>query len=97
MFVVTVLFEVHAQHADAFRQAIILQASNSLRQEDDCHRFDVASRDDEPEIFFLYEIYSDEAAFQKHLDTRHYKDFSATVEDWVAVKEVNTFHLVVAD
>ena len=97
MFVVTVLFEVHAPYADAFRQAVVQQAHNSLGLEADCHRFDVSSRDDEPQITFLYEIYTDEAAFQGHLASQHYKDFSATVEDWVAVKEVNTFHLLVTD
>lgn len=97
MFVVTVLIEVHAPFTDAFRQAVVQQAHNSLDLETDCHRFDVSSRDDEPEIVFLYEIYSDEAAFQGHLASQHYRDFSATVEDWVAVKEVNTFHLLVND
>lgn len=97
MFVVTVLFEVHAQFADAFRQAILRQARNSLDLEADCHRFDVSSQDDDPQIFFLYEIYTDEAAFRIHLDSQHYKDFSATIEDWVSIKEVNTFHMVGVD
>jgi quinol monooxygenase YgiN len=30
---------------------------------------------DDPRKFILYEIYDDEAAFDRHLETPHYKNF----------------------
>ena len=50
------------------------QAANSLAQEDGCHVFDVCTAGT---TVFLYELYTDKAAFDAHMQTPHYASFTA--------------------
>jgi autoinducer 2-degrading protein len=94
MYVVVVTFEAMSDHVDAFREAVCRQAENSVAREEGCHRFDVSVHRDSPTTFFLYEVYTDEAAFQDHLASTHYADFSATVSGWLASRESQRFDSV---
>ncbi|MFT5438965.1 MAG: autoinducer 2-degrading protein [Alphaproteobacteria bacterium] len=94
MYVVTVNFEIEPAHVDGFRTAVMRQAENSVSKEPDCHRFDVSVDGADPAKFFLYEIYTDEAAFQAHLKTAHYADFNATTTPWVKAKAGTRFESV---
>lgn len=96
MFVVIVDFQAKVEHVEAFRQAVLRQARNSLEREPECHQFDVCEKESEPGRFFLYELYSDEAAFAHHVETAHFKDFDATVADWVLSKDVRTLNRISA-
>ena len=80
MFVVTVNFKIRAGHEEAFREAVLDQARNSLRLEPDCQQFDVCRNPDAPGEVFLYEVYT--AAF------------GARVKDLVDTKTVSTWERV---
>ena len=95
MFVVTVTFEVTPEHAGAFREAVSEQARRSLEAEAHCQRFDVCSDRQDPARIFLYEIYDDEAAFQAHLETDHFKVFDMQVAPWTLTKMVEMWDLEV--
>jgi len=84
MYVVAVTFEARPEHADALRAALSRQAENSVTREPGCHRFDVTVDRASSTTFFLYEVYTDEAAFQAHLASAHYADFSAAIAGWLA-------------
>ena len=92
MFVVAVEFLIHQQHEREFRETVLKQARNSLTLEADCHRFDVSIDPQDDSRVFLYELYSDEAAYQAHRKTPHYHEFSIRVADWVAQKNIKTWH-----
>jgi quinol monooxygenase YgiN len=94
MYVVTVNFEIESDHVADFRVAVMRQAENSVSREPDCHRFDVSVDGAAPAKFFLYEVYTDEAAFQAHLKTDHYADFNATTTPWVKTKAGTRFQSV---
>ncbi len=94
MYVVTVEFRIRKGHEAAFLQAMMRQARNSLEREEACMRFDVCSAPDDAGHVFLYEIYGDEAAFQAHLETAHFHEFNEGTADWVASKQVETWHRV---
>jgi len=85
--VVAVVFVAKPEHRAAFRRAIIENATASRTLEPGCRQFDVCENAEGSEIF-LYEIYDDEAAFQAHRESAHYKRFSEAVEPWVADKRV---------
>ncbi|MDX1401848.1 MAG: putative quinol monooxygenase [Kiloniellales bacterium] len=95
MFVVTVRFEIEADCIEVFAEAMEAQARSSLALEEDCRQFDVCRSAVRPEITFLYEIYSDEAAFKIHLESDHFKAFDQKVGNWVKSKEVETWHRTV--
>ncbi|MEL7265822.1 MAG: putative quinol monooxygenase [Planctomycetota bacterium] len=95
MFIVAVVFEIHPEHVDAFRSAIRVQSETSLRQESGCHQFDVCYEADPttsaPPQCFLYEKYTDRAAFDLHLQTDHFADFDKLVAPMLRSKEVRTW------
>ncbi|MDD9878800.1 MAG: putative quinol monooxygenase [Magnetovibrio sp.] len=93
MHVITVIFTVKPEHVEAFDAAMAAQARNSVEREPGCHRFDVAKDPANPARTFLYELYTDEAAFRAHLETAHFKDFDATVRPWLVSKEVEAWRL----
>jgi quinol monooxygenase YgiN len=94
MYIVTVNFQIKPAHLADFRREMLKNASTSLREESGCSRFDVAEAEGDPAHIFLYEIYDDAAAFQHHLASAHFKQFSATVSDWISSKQVTTFTLL---
>ncbi len=93
MFVVTVRFGIKPGFEDAFLAAVTENARTSLADEPECHRFDVAVSEDAAGDVFLYELYSDRAAFDAHLASAHFKAFDTKVADWMATKDVTCFQL----
>lgn len=91
MFAVVVTFQIKRDQIDAFLPAMLENAQTSLAQEPDCHRFDVCTDPAQPGEVFLYELYTDKAAFDAHLDTAHFKRFDAQVADMIAEKTVQTY------
>ncbi|MGI9425563.1 MAG: putative quinol monooxygenase [Hyphomicrobiaceae bacterium] len=96
MYVVVVFFEAKAAHVEEFRAAITVNANASVNNEPGCRQFDVAQDPKEPASFFLYEIYDDEAAFQAHVQTDHFKHFDAISAPWTASKKVLTYERIAA-
>ena len=93
MYVVTVTFRIAPEASDEFLVAMRENAQTSLETEPGCHRFDVAIGEDGPETVFLYELYTDRAAFDVHLGSAHFKAFDAKVAPWVIDKAVATYLL----
>ena len=94
MFVVTVNFKIRAGQEEAFREAVLDQARNSLRLEPDCQQFDVCRNPETTGEVFLYEVYKDAAAFEVHQKTEHFAAFGARVKDLVDTKTVSTWERV---
>jgi (4S)-4-hydroxy-5-phosphonooxypentane-2,3-dione isomerase len=92
-YVVAVTFRAKPEFRTQFRTAMIENATASRTREPGCRTFDVCENADGSEIF-LYEIYDDEAAFQAHLATDHYRRFSAQVADWVEHKQILKYRRV---
>lgn len=88
MYVVTVKFTLAAGAAEPFMVLMRAQAQNSLELESECHQFDVCSDPEDAATVFLYELYTDEAAFQAHLASDHFKQFDADVADLITDKQV---------
>lgn len=94
MYVVTVVFEAISGRSEALKEALLVQAENSLRYEDSCLRFDVSQDLLKDGRFFLYEIYEDEAAFDAHLESPYYKSFSEATAPMVASKTIERWSLI---
>ncbi|HBD08023.1 MAG TPA: hypothetical protein DCZ69_07150 [Syntrophobacteraceae bacterium] len=50
--------------------------------------FDVCQDLQLGKVFFIYEIYTDEDAFKKHLSSRHFKEFDIAIREWVERKSI---------
>jgi (4S)-4-hydroxy-5-phosphonooxypentane-2,3-dione isomerase len=88
MLVIVVEFRIQPAHVQAFQQAIVDNARLSLETEAGCHQFDVCRDPADPALFFLYELYDDEAAFQAHLRTPHFLQMDTATAGWVQAKVV---------
>lgn len=94
MFVVTVTFEIKTGSMPAFVALVLENAAKSMNTEIGCHRFDVCLSAKKPNTVFLYEHYEDEAAFQDHLASKHFKAFNNAVHDLIEAKSIETYALI---
>ena len=92
-FAITVSFELEEGAAEKFQRLVAENARQSVALEPGCLRFDVlfpTSGAVGREIF-LYEIYTDQAAFDVHLASAHFKSFDEETRPLVRKKTVNAF------
>lgn len=97
MFAVVVFFEIKSAHVAEFEEAIKTNAKASVENELGCKQFDVCRDPQDPNTFFLYEIYDDRNAFDAHKASAHYLAFSSVTESWVTNKKVLTYDVVAAN
>ena len=95
MLVVHVHVHVKPESVEAFQQATLANARESLK-EPGVARFDVVQQQDDPTRFVLVEVYRDAAAAAAHKETKHYpiwRDAVATMmaEPRSSVKYHNLF------
>ena len=88
MLAVIVQFHLRPAFMDAFTAAIVDNARASRLSEPGCRQFDVCRDPAAPQLFFLYELYDDEEAFQVHLATSHFKAMDELTAAWVERKTV---------
>ena len=95
MFVVHVSVHVKADQIEAFKEATLENAQNSV-QEPGIARFDVIQQQDDPARFELVEVYRTPDDPASHKETPHYKKWRDTVADMMAeartsIKYINVF------
>lgn len=83
MYVVCVTVHVKPENSPQFVEATLVNA-RSTRQEPGNVRFDVLQGEDDPNRFFLYEVYRGKEAFTSHQQTSHYLRWREAVKDWMA-------------
>ena len=93
-YVITVEFDVVPAQFDSFLRLMAENAEASRRDEPGCKRFDVCRPHNTENRVFLYEIYDDEAAFQAHLQTAHFKSFAAATKDMITARKIVACDLV---
>jgi quinol monooxygenase YgiN len=87
--VILVDFRVRPADHDRFSRLITENAAESVRNEPGCRQFDVLV----PEggaggQFILYEIYDDQAAFDAHLRSDHFKKFDAATTGMITERTI---------
>ena len=95
MLIVHVQVRIKPEHVEAFRQATVENARNSIR-EPGIARFDLIQQSDDPTRFVLLEAYRTGDAPARHKETSHYQTWRDAVADMMAeprtsVKYLNLF------
>ena len=93
-YAVCVTLQVKPDCTDAFMDLMLTNSQISLSKEEGCLQFDVCSDPDQPNVVFLYEIYSSRDAFMLHLNSDHFKTFDQESNSLIEQKTVNTFRVV---
>lgn len=92
-FAITVSFELEDGAAEKFHRLVAENARQSVALEPGCLRFDVLFPTNgafDREVF-LYEIYTDQAAFDVHLASPHFKSFDEETRALIRKKTVSAF------
>jgi autoinducer 2-degrading protein len=87
-FVVLVEMDTAPGDFAAFKELILANARASVRDEPGCRQFDVSVPKDAAQRVVLYEVYNDEAAFQAHMQTPHYKAFAAAAGPLITARRL---------
>jgi autoinducer 2-degrading protein len=80
MYQLAVSFEVSAENHQAFIDAALANARDSLAKEPGTLRFELVRDLDDPNRFYLNEAYQDKAAFELHSRGAYFKKFFAIVD-----------------
>ena len=88
MLVVHVHVQVKAEYVDAFRQATVENARQSIK-EAGIARFDILQQADDPTRFVLVEAYRTAEAPALHKETAHYQSWRDRVAGMMAVPRSN--------
>ena len=94
VYAVTVHILIKSEFTSAFREKMLNNARASRKSEPGCRQFDVTVLPEDPNHFFLYEIYDDEAAFHAHRATSHYREFIAATTPWIVSKNAQFFQRI---
>ncbi|WP_116473433.1 putative quinol monooxygenase [Zobellella maritima] len=88
MYSIIVKTRLKAGTREQFLPVMQENAAASVRDEPGCHVFDVLQDKADPELFYLYEVYEDEAALAAHKETPHYQRSRALVNPLIAEQSV---------
>jgi autoinducer 2-degrading protein len=80
MLALVVSLQVKPDMRDRFLAAAEDDSTCSVRDEPGCLRFDVLRDQTDPNHFFFYEIYRDEAAIDAHRQMPHYARWTEAAE-----------------
>ena len=67
-------------HINDFIKASIADATGSVLNEPGCRCFDIIRDETDPTLFAFNEVYNDEAAFEHHKTTPHFKQWDAALK-----------------
>jgi (4S)-4-hydroxy-5-phosphonooxypentane-2,3-dione isomerase len=84
MFVLMVTVKIKPEKRQQFLEVIEDDSICSVRDEPGCVRFDVLQDNSDPNTYYFYEVYQDEAAFAAHGQTPHLARWRKAGEDVLA-------------
>jgi autoinducer 2-degrading protein len=75
MYHIAACFDVPPEHHEAFIDSAFEDGRNSGLNERGTRRFELIRDEDNPSRFYLYEVYDDRAAFDRHRSGPYFKKF----------------------
>lgn len=82
MYIILAPIQIQEGHRDDFIEITIEDARTSVSIEPGCVRFDIIQDAADQHRFWVYEVYTDEAAFQSHLKMPHVVKWREAVQNW---------------
>ena len=93
MFVLVVNIRIKPENVDRFMKSLDENA-RAARKEPGCKQFEVLVDPKDKTKVMLYEVYNDEAAFETHQQTAHFKKYLADAVPLLASRERQVFKRV---
>ncbi len=89
MHILFVTINIKPEHREEYLAEMLLNAKGAREDEPGCLRFDVVQDSQDENTIHLYEVYTDEAAFQAHTSAPHFLRMRETTADWRAGQSVH--------
>ena len=80
MIAMWVKARVKPEQRKRFLEAIEIDALGSERDEAGCYRFNVLQDEQDPNVYYFYEVYKDQAALEAHRTMPHYATWRAAAD-----------------
>jgi quinol monooxygenase YgiN len=77
-----------------FKEEMTAQARRCLANEPGCLQFDVVQDPKNAARLVMLEVYRDDDAIKAHQESQHFKDFRPVIQELVAERKVEVFHMV---
>ena len=90
MFVLSVEIQIKPENVDAFMKQLDANAK-AARTEPGCKQFEVLVDPKDRTKIMLFEVYNDEAAFEAHQATPHFKKYLAEAVPMLASRERSVY------
>jgi quinol monooxygenase YgiN len=87
-YVLVVEMDIAPGRMAEFLALIARNAEASARTEPGCRQFDVLTVDDQSDQVVFYEVYDDRAAFDRHIEQAHVRDFFAAAKPLIVKQSV---------
>ena len=99
MLSVSVTLRVQRGREQDFLDAMTGNQRGAAEDEPGCHRFDVARDTSDASVFYIYEVYEDDAAFTAHKESAHFLAWSGKSSEVLVPggREMRLGELLVAD
>ena len=95
-FAVFATFYVDVSQKEDFLSAMKAHAVRCVRDEPDTLIFDVLTTEDHEDVVYLYEVYTDKAAFDTHFNGEYIKELLVKIEGMMT-KEFSFIELALQD
>ncbi len=82
MYVIVAPIQIKDGFKDQYIAGMVENARGAVNDEPGCLRFDVVQDADDDNRIWLYEVYTDESAFQAHTQAPHFIKFREASADW---------------
>ena len=91
MLAMWVKVRVKPEGRERFLKAIEVDADGSERDEPGCMRFNVLHDQQDPNVYYFFEVYRDEAALEAHRQTPHFKLYFEKTQPWLVAPPERRF------
>ncbi len=92
MYALSVMYDIDPAHREDFIRLVQAHAERCLEREEGCLEFRVLQSPDDPNSFYLHEVYADRAALEEiHAVTEYLAEFRATIAPWTKRREVKAW------
>lgn len=79
-----VTVKIKPESRDRFLEVIEHDATASVRDEPGCLRFEVLQDESDPDTYYFFEVYADEAAVAYHRETPHFAVWNEASKELLA-------------
>ena len=90
-FVMLVHVEIKPGEVERFMPLLLENAKASRETEPGCRQFDIVVNNEDPTKVVFYEVYDNEAAFQAHQQTPHFKKYVETALQYLSSRVRTTY------